>query len=191
MQCFCMSHLQSSLAICDNLFWRFATAVVTFISDGYINVTSYQGSRDSLLERRTRYRKVAGSNPGRSSRRIFFFRIKFVCWLLFGVPSTPVLLQWHVKDPGHSAKSACGRLHLNTHTPLTQRSRSGLAMPLSRHSVGTIQGNELTCDSVREHSVTVISARWATIDWSWPKSGISLRKLISTSEEKENSAGGE
>ena len=27
-------------------------------------------------------------------------------------------------------------LHLNTHTPLTQRSRSGLTMPLSRHSVG-------------------------------------------------------
>ena len=32
---------------------------------------------------------------------------------------TPVLLQWHVKDPGHSAKSVGGRLHLNTHTPLT------------------------------------------------------------------------
>ena len=41
------------------------------------------------------------------------------------------------KDPGHSAKSAGGRLHLKTHTPLTQRSRSGLTMPLSRHSVGT------------------------------------------------------
>ena len=24
--------------------------------------------------------------------------------LLFGVPSAPVLRQWHVKDPGHSAK---------------------------------------------------------------------------------------
>ena len=54
-----------------------------------------------------------------------------------GVCSTPVLLQWHVKDPGHSAKSAGGRLHLNMHTPLTQWSQSGLTMPLSRHSVGT------------------------------------------------------
>ena len=45
--------------------------------------------------------------------------------------------------PGHSAKSAGGRLHLNTHTPLTQRSRSGLTMPLSRHNEGT-SGNELT-----------------------------------------------
>ena len=51
----------------------------------------------------------------------------------------PVLPQWHAKDPGHSAKSVGGRLHLNTHTPLTQRSRSGLTTPLSRHSVGTYQ----------------------------------------------------
>ena len=51
--------------------------------------------------------------------------------------NTPVLPQWHVKDPGDSAKSAGGRLHLNTHTPWTQPSRSGLTMPLSRHSVGT------------------------------------------------------
>ena len=52
-------------------------------------------------------------------------------------PPTPVLQQWHVKDSGHSAITAGGRLHLNTYTPLTQPSRSGLAMPLSRHSVGT------------------------------------------------------
>ena len=41
---------------------------------------------------------------------------------LFGVLSSPVLLQWHVKDPGHSAKSAGGRLHLKMHRPLTQQS---------------------------------------------------------------------
>ena len=89
------------------------------------------------LQRRTRDRKVASSNPGRSGGRIFFSRINFVCWLLFGVRSTPVLPQWHVKDPGYSAKSAGGRLHLNMHTPLTQRSRSGLTKPLSGHSEGT------------------------------------------------------
>ena len=50
------------------------------------------------------------------------------------VPFT-VLPQWHVKDPGHSAKSAGGRLHLNTHTPLTQQSRSGLTMSLCMRSV--------------------------------------------------------
>ena len=31
----------------------------------------------------------------------------------------PVLPQWHVKDPGHSANSVGGRLHVNKHTPLT------------------------------------------------------------------------
>ena len=34
----------------------------------------------------------------------------------FGIRSTPVLPQSHVKHPGHSAKSADGRLQLNTHT---------------------------------------------------------------------------
>ena len=33
----------------------------------------------------------------------------------FGIRSTPVLPQQHVKDPGHSAKSAGGGLQLNTH----------------------------------------------------------------------------
>ena len=35
----------------------------------------------------------------------------------FGIRSTPVLPQQHVKDPGRSAKSAGGRLPLNTHAP--------------------------------------------------------------------------
>ena len=51
----------------------------------------------------------------------------------------PVLPQWHEKDPGHCAKSSGGMLHLNTHTPLTQRSRSGQTMPLSRQTLGTYQ----------------------------------------------------
>ena len=40
-----------------------------------------------------------------------------------------MLPQRRVKDPGHSARYAGGRLHLNTHTPLTQRSRSVQTMP--------------------------------------------------------------
>ena len=35
---------------------------------------------------------------------------------LFVVGSIPMLPQWHIKDLDHSAKSADGRLHLNTHT---------------------------------------------------------------------------
>ena len=56
---------------------------------------------------------------------------------LIRIRSTPVLLQWLVKDPGHSAKSTGGGLYLNVHKALTKRSRSGLTMPLSKHSVGT------------------------------------------------------
>ena len=52
-------------------------------------------------------------------------------------PPHPLLPQWHVKDPGHSAKSANDRLHVYMHKPLTQRGRSGLTMPLSRHSEET------------------------------------------------------
>ena len=33
---------------------------------------------------------------------------EFVWGLLFGVHSTLALLQWQIKDPGHSAKSAGG-----------------------------------------------------------------------------------
>jgi len=35
----------------------------------------------------------------------------------FGIRSTPVLPQQYIKDPGHSAQSTGGRLHLNTHSP--------------------------------------------------------------------------
>ena len=89
--------------------------------------------------------------------------------LLFGASSTPVLPQWHVKDPGHNAESTDDRLHLNTHTPLTQRSRSGLTLPLSRHSVGTYPETSSHTTIVREHLATVVSARWSIVDWSWPK----------------------
>ena len=92
-------------------------------------------------------RKVASSNPWRSGGRIFFSRVNFVCWLLFGVCFTPVLLQWHVKDPSHSAKIAGGRLHINTLTPLTQQNLCWLTVPLFRQSVGTYPetSSDATC----------------------------------------------
>ena len=58
---------------------------------------------------------------------------------LFSFHSIPMLLQWHVKDPCHSAKSAAGRLHLNTLTPLTKWNWSRLTLPQFRHRVGTYQ----------------------------------------------------
>ena len=99
-----------------------------------------RGSWDTWrLECWTHDSKVASLNPCRSGQRIFFSRVNIVYWHLFGVCSIPTLLQWHIKDPSHSAKSAGGRIQLNMHTPLTQQSMSGLTMPLSRHSVGTYQ----------------------------------------------------
>ena len=96
----------------------------------------------------------------------------------------PVSPQVHVKDPGQSAKSAGGRLHLNRHTPLTQRSWSGPIMPLSGQSVGTLSGNELTRNSsgnTWSHSSQLAEPLWTNLGI---KSGISVRELISTLKKK-------
>ena len=61
-----------------------------------VNSTMRWRARTLLEERRTCDRKVAGSIPGRSGGSIFFSRVNFLCWFLFGVRSTPVLRQWHV-----------------------------------------------------------------------------------------------
>ena len=121
-----------------------------------------------------------------SGKRIFFSRVNFVCWLLFGVHFTPMLPQSHIKDPGHSAKSAYGRLHLNTHTPLTHLSWSGLTIPLSRQS-GNLSGNKLTCNL--SGNTWLQSSQLAEPPWTDPglKSGISVRKLISTFKKRKKS----
>ena len=131
-----------------------------------------------LVEHRTHGQKVAGVILSRSSRRIFFSRVNFLRWLLLGVCSIPMSPQWHVKDPNHSAKSAGGRLQLNTQ-PLTQRSLSGLTM-LTRYSVGTYQENKLTHNSCG--NTCPQSPQSAKPLWSDPslKTGTSACKLIST-----------
>ena len=51
------------------------------------------------------------------------FPPKVFCTLtpdLYSAHSTPVLPQWHIKDPSHSVKSAGGRLYLNMNTPFNQ-----------------------------------------------------------------------
>ena len=50
---------------------------------------------------------------------------------------------------------------------------------------GTLSRHKLTHNLiVGEDSAKVVSARWATVDWSCLKSAISVRELISTSEIK-------
>ena len=124
----------------------------------------------------------------RRSGRIFFSRVNFVCWPLFAVRSIPMLLQRHVKDPSHSAKSAGGRLHLNRHTLPTKWSQSGLTL-LSRHSVRTSQGNKLI------HNLS--GNTWPQLSqlaeplWIDPglKSGIGMmQKLISIITKKSKSS---
>ena len=90
------------------------------------------------LGRRTHDQKIASWNPSRSSRRIFFSRVNFVCWLI-RCPFRPCVTAVAHKRPCSPARSAGGRLHLNMQAPLTQQSWSGLTMPPSRHSVGTYQ----------------------------------------------------
>ena len=60
---------------------------------------------------------VLDSSPRRSGGRIFFSGVNFLCWLLFRYPFHPRVTAVHVKYPGHSAGSACGRLELNMHAP--------------------------------------------------------------------------
>ena len=109
-------------------------------------------SRDSLLaDLQTRDRKVASSNPAGAAGE-FSSPGLTLCFDSFPVSvPLPVIPQLHVKDPGHSSNSAGGRLHLNTHTPFTQRSRSGLTMPLSRHSVRTYQ--ETSSQATRQETL--------------------------------------
>ena len=93
--------------------------------------------------------------------------------------STHVLLQWRVKDPGHSAKGTGGRLYRNTRTPLTRRNRSGLTI-LSGHSTWAYQGNELTRNSSGKAQPQ--SPQLAESLWTDPglKSGMGVLELIST-----------
>ena len=99
---------------------------------------------------------------------------------LSGVCSTPMLPRGHVKDPDHSAKSAGGRLHLNSYTPLTHRNWSALTLLLSRY----LSGNELT-DNL-SGNILPQSSQHSEPLWTDPAidSGISVRKLISTLKKK-------
>ena len=99
------------------------------------------------------------------------------------VPSPCSIPQWHVKDPGHSTKNAGLSLHLNTHTSLTQRRRSGMTMPLSKHSAGTYQetSSHATCQGTGCHSRLSSLSHCGLI--LAIKSGISVRELISSSKK--------
>ena len=106
-----------------------------------------------------------------------------MCADSYSVSLPPLCYADACKRPSHFAKSAGGRLHLNMHTPFTHQSWSGLTMPLSRQC-GDLSGNKLTCNSsgnTRPQSSQLAEPPWTDPDL---KSGISLRKLISTLKKK-------
>ena len=70
------------------------------------------------LECRTCDWKVEGLNPCRSSRRIFFSMVNFLCWLLFRFLFRPRATTVACKRSRHSARSAGGGLQLNTYVAL-------------------------------------------------------------------------
>ena len=134
------------------------------------NATKSWGSRDSLLVRAPDLWSKGCEFECRQELwdNFAFSRDNFVCWHLFGVSSTSLLPQWHINDPSHSAKSASGSLQLNTHRSFTQWSQSGLKIYCCPGIMLEPIPKQADAQLVREHSVTVISARWAAVDWSWP-----------------------
>ena len=81
-----------------------------FSSGSEENVQGYGGAGIACwLERRTRDRKVASSISARGGEENFLLQSQLCVLTLIRCAFHPVLPQWHVKDPGHSAKSADGR----------------------------------------------------------------------------------
>ena len=118
-----------------------------------------------------------------------WLEIKFVCWPSVGVRSTPRVTAVARKR----SRSFCQKCRWQV-TPkyaytLTQRSRRGLTMPLSRHSVGNLSGTEPTRNS--SGNTRSQSSQLAKPLWTDPglKSGISVRELISTWKKKKSTAG--
>ena len=98
-----------------------------------------------------------------------------LCVDLFGVRSTPVLSQWHVKDPGHSAQSAGGGLlHAYTLDPTKSEQAECAAIQALR---GSLPGKKLTCNS----SQLAESLR------TYPglQNGISMREQVSAKKKKQ------
>ena len=124
-------------------------------------------SRVSLLVRsRTRDRKAASSNPGRSGGRIFFSRSTFLCWLFNRCPFHPRVAAVALKRP-RSFCQKCNWQVTPNHAYTLDSTKSewaeyvGIMWEPIRKRVHT--------QLVKEHSVTVVSVRWAAMAWFWPK----------------------
>ena len=91
---------------------------------------------------------------------------------------------WRVKYPGHSAKSAGGKLHRNKHTPLTQTKLERADYAAAQAECENLSDNELTRTS--SGNAWPQSSQLAEPLWTDPglRNGISVRELISTKKKK-------
>ena len=124
------------------------------------------------LERRTRDRKVASSNPGRSGGRIFFSRGAD----LFGVCPTPGVTAVVRKRPRTFCQK-CKWQVTPKHTYTFDPTKSEWSDEATVRGVKEPIRKRTHTQLVKEHSVTVASNPGL-------KSGISVRELISTLEKK-------
>ena len=128
----------------------------------------HPGSRDSLLVTASDSWSKGCKFESRQKRRDNSLLQSWLCVLtLIRCPFHSHVTTMTRKHPRLSAKSADGRLNLNTHTSLTQRSRSGLCCCPGRvwESIRKRAHTQL----FRVDTRSVVSARRATVDWSWPK----------------------
>ena len=111
------------------------------------------------LERRTRDRKVASSNPGRSGGRIFFSRVNFGVLILIRCPFQPRVTAVARKRPRSIYKKCRWQVTPKLAYTLDPSKSEWADYAAAQAECGNPSGNELTRNSSRNtHSVTVVSA---------------------------------
>ena len=103
-------HFECMLNFCNH----FGCILLPFITTVYRWKVHCPDPSNSLNRGQAHDQKVTGLSPGRSGERSFFCS-QISALTYFSISSTPMLPQWHMKNPSHSAKSVGGRLMLNTH----------------------------------------------------------------------------
>ena len=127
----------------------------------------------------------------RQERRENFLLQSWLCVLtLVRCPFHPYVTAVARKRPRPFCQKRRWQVTPNTHTPLTQRSRSGLTIPLSRQRVGTYA--ETSSHATCQGTFRPQSSQLAEPLWTDPgiKSGISVRELISISKKKKKALAG-
>ena len=135
----------------------------------------------SVAESRSR-NQISGPISDGSSGAIFFSSVNFLRWFIFRSPFHPRVPSVARKRP----RSFCQKLRWQitaTQALSVAKRESEWADYAVQAYCGNLSGTWAHTQLVSDHSATVVSARWATVDRSWReewKSGINVRELIST-----------